>query len=71
MAASSPPIDAELMLYAEQVGIVEVQEICHPPVGAQILLRDLKAHARWVGVAFRAVIDCPDKAIPTWDNRRD
>jgi hypothetical protein len=45
MAASSPSVDAELMLHAEHLSVVEVQEIRRLPIGSEILLHDLKAHA--------------------------
>ena len=63
MSASSPSVDAELMLHAEHLSVVEVQEIRRLPIGSEVLLHDLKAHAWRIGVALGAVIDRSNKAI--------
>ncbi|MEZ5329382.1 MAG: hypothetical protein R3F19_30400 [Verrucomicrobiales bacterium] len=38
MAASRPAVDAEFVLHAEDVGIVEVQEIRGATIGIEIVL---------------------------------
>ena len=46
MAPGRSTVDAELVLHAEHVRVVEVQEIRGAPVGVQILLVQLEAYAR-------------------------
>jgi hypothetical protein len=71
MTSSSPSVDAELMLHAEHLGIVEVQEIRRLPIRSEILLHDLKAHAGRISITLGSVIDRSDKAIRTRDNGGD
>ena len=57
MASRRSPVDAELVLDAEQVGVLDVQEVSAATVGIPILLIDLEAHAGGVSVSLRMVID--------------
>ena len=63
MAARRPAVDAELMLHAEHVRVVEVQKIRRAPVGIEILLQQLEAHPRRIVVALRPVIHRADKTF--------
>ena len=56
MAPGSTTIDAELMLHAEDIRVVEVQKVSPAPVGIEILLRDFKMHPGRILVALLAVI---------------
>ena len=53
MAARRSAVDAELVLHAEHVGVVEIQEIRGPPIGIEVLLQELEAHPRRVLVTLR------------------
>ena len=39
-------VDSELVLHAEHIGIVKVQEFRRAPVGIQLLFLELEAHSR-------------------------
>ena len=61
MAARRSAVDAELVLHAEHIDVVEVQEVRRAPVGIEVLLVKLEAHTRRIVVAFRAIIDRADE----------
>ncbi len=63
VAAGGPPVDAEFVLDAEDIGIVKVQEVGGAPVGIQILLVQFEAHAGRVVVGFDAVVHGPGVAL--------
>ena len=63
MASRRTSIDAELVLHAECLGVVEIQKVSCYAVGLEILFHDLKAYTWRIGIALGAVIHRPDKAI--------
>ena len=71
MTARRPAIDAELMLHAQHVGIVEVQKIRRAPVGIEILFQQLKADPRRIFVTLHAIIHRPRKTLRVRRRARD
>ena len=63
MAARGAPVDPELMLDAEQIGVVEIQVVRRPPVGVEVFLLDFELHALRIVVPVRAIIDGNDVAV--------
>ena len=57
MAARPPAEDAVFELQADQVHVVDIQEVGGAPIGLDIFLRQLKANTRGIGVAVFDVVD--------------
>src|SRR3954451_9174452 len=55
--------DAVLMLYANHVDSVDVQEVCGAAVGSDVALGDLEAHARRIRVTLARIVHREDEAI--------
>lgn len=65
MTACRPAEDAELMLHAYHVGVVQVQEIRRLLAGGQVLLLNLEAHFGRIRVAVSQVVDGHDGTVET------
>lgn len=63
MAPGRPTINSELMLYAEHIDIIEIQEICSASVGVEILFQKLETHTLGIIIPFLPIIDCPHETI--------
>ena len=70
MTPRSPSINTELMLHAEDIGIVEIQEIRRATVGVEILFQKLEAHTRGIIIPLLTVIDGSDKTVHARGFRR-
>src|SRR5919106_592100 len=57
MATRPPAKNAILKLKADEVHIVDIQEVGGTTIGIDILLRELKSDARWVSVADFHVVN--------------
>ncbi len=55
MAAVRPPVDAELVLDADDVDLVDVEEVGGELIVAHAAVADLEAHLVGVAIAFRPV----------------
>lgn len=63
MAAGGAAIDAELVLYADDIDIIEIQKICCAPVGVYVFLRQLEPHPFGIVVSFGSIIDSANETI--------
>ena len=63
MVTSRTTINTKLVLKADHIGVGEIQEIGSAAIAAQILLRNLKANFRRIGVALRHVVNRNNKAF--------
>lgn len=71
MATCRSAVDAEFMLDAEDVGVVEVEKIGGAAVGVQIFFEHLEAHSRWILVTFELVVDGTCKTLGSGDRVAD
>ncbi len=56
-------IDAVFVLQADHVGVAEIQVVGGAPIGIEIVLAELKAHFRRVGVTLGKIVDRGDEAF--------
>jgi hypothetical protein len=63
MTAGWAAENAEFVLHAQDVDIVDVQEVCGTAIGVDLLFLELEAHAIRILVSFSSIINRAHEAV--------
>jgi hypothetical protein len=66
MAASLASKDAELVLQANQIDVLQVQKVGGGSIAFEVFLRDLKTDSFRIIVPIWLVVHCHDQALGLW-----